>query len=159
MRGLKRIADTVGGLIFLCLFLTFLVQITARFVFNKPLPWTDELAVILYLWAILWAAAFMVPEREHVVFDLLWNSASVGTSRVMRISGNLMIGGLALVAIPASWDYVHFMARESSPVLSVSFQWVFLPFVLLLVALVLRSVWGIWQAIQGRGLEAQGLTT
>ena len=29
----------------------------------------------------------------------------------------------------------------------------------LLVALVLRSVWGIWQAIQGRGLEAQGLTT
>ena len=159
MRGLKRIADTVGGLIFLCLFLTFLVQITARFVFNKPLPWTDELAVILYLWAILWAAAFMVPEREHVVFDLLWNSASVGTRHVMRIAGNLMIGGLALVAIPASWDYVHFMARESSPVLSVSFQWVFLPFVLLLVALVLRSVWGIWQAIQGRGLEAQGLTT
>jgi TRAP-type C4-dicarboxylate transport system permease small subunit len=101
----------------------------------------------------------MVPEREHVVFDLLWNSASVGTRRVMRIGGNLMIGGLALVAIPASWDYVHFMARESSPVLSVSFQWVFLPFVLLLVALVLRSVWSIWQAIQGRGLEAQGLTT
>jgi len=159
MRGLKRIADTVGGLIFLCLFLTFLVQITARFVFNKPLPWTDELAVILYLWAILWAAAFMVSEREHVVFDLLWNSASMGTRRVMRIGGNLMIGGLALVAIPASWDYVHFMARESSPVLSVSFQWVFLPFVLLLVALVLRSVWSIWQAIQGRGLEAQGLTT
>lgn len=159
MRWLKKTADTLGGVIFLCLFLTFLVQITARFGFNKPMAWTDELAVILYLWAILWAAAFMVPEREQVVFDLLWNSVGTGTRRVLRIVGNLMIGGLALVAIPASWDYVHFMARESSPVLDISFQWVFLPFVLLLVALVVRSAWGIWQAIKGQGLEAQGLPT
>ena len=128
------------------------MQITARFAFNKPLPWTDELAVILYLWAILWAAAFMVPEREQVVFDLLWNSASVGTRRVdAHRWATCMIGGLALVAIPASWDYVHFMARESSPVLDISFQWVFLPFVLLLVALVVRSAWGIWQCDQRTG--------
>ena len=158
MQVLKKAANTFGGVIFFCLFLTFLVQITARFGFNRPLPWTDELAVILYLWVILWAAAFMVPEREQVVFDLLWNSVGTGTRRVMRIVGNLMVGGLAAVAIPASWDYVHFMARESSPVLGISFQWVFLPFVLLLVALVVRSAVGIWQAIKGQGLEAQGLT-
>jgi TRAP-type C4-dicarboxylate transport system permease small subunit len=158
MRWFKKAADTFGGLIFVCLFLTFLVQITARFGFNKPLPWTDELAVILYLWAILWAAAFMVPEREQVVFDLLWNSVGKGTRRVMRIAGNLMIGGLALVAIPASWDYVHFMARESSPVLDISFQWVFLPFVLLLIALVLKSAWGIYGAIRGQGLDEQGIS-
>jgi TRAP-type C4-dicarboxylate transport system permease small subunit len=159
MRWFKKAADTIGGMIFFCLFLTFLVQISARFGFNKPLPWSDELAVILYLWAILWSAAFMVPEREQVVFDLLWNRARMGTRRVMRILGNLMMGGLALVAIPASWDYVHFMARESSPVLDISLQWVFLPFVLLLVSLVLRSAFGIWQAFKGQGLEDQGLST
>ena len=154
MNWLKKAADTFGGLIFLSLFLTFLVQITARFGFNRPLPWSDELAVILYLWAILWAAAFMVPEREHVVFDLIWNSVNTRTRCIMRITGHLLIGGLALVAIPASWDYVHFMARESSPVLDISFQWVFLPFVLLLVALVLRSALAIRQALKGEGLEA-----
>jgi TRAP-type C4-dicarboxylate transport system permease small subunit len=155
MRFLKRAADAFGGLIFVCLFCTFLLQIVARFGFNKPLPWTDELAVILYLWAILWAAAMMVPDREHVVFDLVWNSVSTATRRVMRIVGNLMIGGLALWAIPASWDYVHFMRRESSPVLDISFQWIFLPFVLLLVALVVRSAWAIGEAIRGRGLDVQ----
>jgi TRAP-type C4-dicarboxylate transport system permease small subunit len=75
----------------------------------------------------------------------------------MRIVGHLMIGGLAAVAIPASWDYVRFMAREGSPVLGVSFQWVFMPFVLLLASLVARSVWGIWQALRGQGLQDQGL--
>lgn len=155
MRGFKKAADTFGGLVFLSLFLTFLVQITARFGFNKPLPWSDELAVILYLWVILWAAAFMVPEREQVVFDLLWNSVGTGTRRLMRIAGNLMIGGLALVAIPASWDYVHFMAREGTPVLGVPLMWVYLPFVLLLIGMVLRSVWAIWNALRGLGLDAE----
>ena len=158
MKLFKKVADAFGGLIFLCLFVTFLIQIAARFGFNRPLPWTDELAVILYIWAILWAAAFMVPEKEQVVFDLIWNSTSKATRRWMRIVGNAMIGSLALVAIPASWDYVHFMARESSPVLSISFQWVFLPFVLLLIALVFRSAWGIYGAIRGQGLDEQGIS-
>ncbi len=150
---LRKAAQTLGGLMFLCLFAIFLVQITARFGFNRPLPWTDELAVVLYLWVILWAAAFMVPEREHVVFDLLWNSASRPVRRVMRVVGHLMIGGLAAAAIPASWDYVHFMGREGTPVLGLSFEWVFLPFVFLLVALVLRSLRGLWLTWRGQGLD------
>ena len=155
MRFLHNAAQTLGGLIFFALFVTFLVQITARFGFDKPLPWTDELAVVLYLWVILWACAFMVPEREHVVFDLVWNSVPVPVRRIMKIVGNLMLGGLALVALPASWDYVHFMNREKTPVLDISFMWVFLPFVLLLLALVARSAWGIWNALRGQGLEKQ----
>ena len=97
----------------------------------------------------------LVSEREHVVFDLLWNSVGWRTRQVMKIAGNLLIGGLALVGLPASWDYVHFMAREGSPVLNISFMWVYLPFVLLMAALVVRSVWGIWSAVRGVGLEAE----
>ncbi|WP_114972072.1 TRAP transporter small permease [Rhodoferax ferrireducens] len=154
-RWLKGAANAIGGGLFLTLFIVFIIQITARFGFNKPLPWTDEAAVILYIWAILWAAATVVPEREHVVFDLLWNSVGYRTRQVMQIVGNLLIGGLALVALPASWDYVHFMAREGSPVLGISFMWVFLPFVFLLIALVIRSAWAIRNAIRGIGLEAE----
>ena len=151
----KKAADAIGGGLFLTLFIVFVVQVTARFGFNKPLAWTDEAAVILYVWVILWAAAFVVPEREHVVFDLVWNSVSRRARQAMQIVGNLMIGILALCGIPASWDYVHFMAREGTPVLGVSFMWVFLPFVLLLAALVVRSAWAVWNAIRGVGLEAE----
>ena len=156
---LKRAADTVGGLLFAALFIVFLVQITARFVFNRPLPWTDELAVVLYVWVILWASAFVVPEREQVVFDLVWNSVGARTRKLMRVLGNAMVGGLALIGIPASWDYVRFMAREGTPVLGIPFMWVFLPFVLLLVALVARCGWGVWEALRGEGLGEAELRT
>ena len=155
MNWFKSAANAIGGGLFLTLFVVFVVQVTARFGFNKPLAWTDELAVILYVWIILWAAAFVVPEREHVVFDLLWNSASQRTRQAMRIVGNLLVGGLALCAIPACWDYVYFMKREGTPVLGLPFMWVFLPFVFLLVALVFRSAWAIWNAVRGVGLEAE----
>ncbi len=146
-------AHAIGGGLFVALFLVFVVQVLARFLFDRPLPWSDELAVVLYMWIILWACAFMVPAREHVMFDLVWQAASRGQRRAMRLIGHAMIGGLSAWALPACWDYVSFMDRESTPVLGLSFQWVFLPFVLLLLALVLRSLWGLWQACRGVGLE------
>jgi TRAP-type C4-dicarboxylate transport system permease small subunit len=155
LHGLRRGANAIGGGLFLALFLVFLIQITARFGFNKPLPWTDEAAVVLYVWAILWAAALIVPEREHVVFDLLWNHASPRVRQAMAIAGNLLVGGLALVGLPATWDYVHFMQREGTPVLGMPFMWVFMPLVLLMAALVVRCGWAIWRAVRGQGLEAE----
>ena len=156
-RLLKNGAGAIGAGLFATLFIVFIVQIGARFGFNKPLPWTDELAVVLYVWVILWCAAFVVPEREHVVFDLVWNVAGRRTRQAMRIAGHLLIGGLAAWAIPGCWDYVHFMRREGTPVLGISFMWVFLPFVLLLGALVVRSVVAIVQSLRGEGLEDAGL--
>lgn len=156
-RWLQRSANGVGVVLFTALFAVFMVQIVARFGFNRPLPWTDEAAVMLYVWVILWAAAFVVPEREHVMFDLVWNAVSPRSRQVMRIVGNLMIGGLAAWALPACWDYVHFMGREGTAVLGISFMWVFLPFVLLLAALVVRSAVNIWRAWQGLDLEEAGV--
>jgi TRAP-type C4-dicarboxylate transport system permease small subunit len=157
MHWLRKGANAVGAGLFAALFLVFMVQVVARFVFNRPLPWTDELAVMLYVWVILWAAAFIVPEREHVMFDLVWNALGAGPRKVMRVLGHAMIGGLAAWALPACWDYVHFMRREGTPVLGVSFMWVFLPFVLLLAALAVRSVVGIWRALRGLDLEDAGI--
>ena len=152
---LRRAANLVGGALFVALFGVFIIQITARFGFNKPLAWTDEAAVILYVWVILWATATMVPQREHVAFDLIWNSVGIGARRAMQIGGNLLIGALALVALPASWDYVRFMAREGTPVLGIPLFWVYVPFVFMLVTLVLRCAFAVWQALRGRGLELE----
>ena len=153
LRRLQQAADALGVGLFLALFAVFMVQITARFGFNRPLPWTDEVAVCLYVWVILWAAAAIVPEREHVMFDLVWNAVGRRARQVMRISGHLLIGGLAAWALPACWDYVHFMNREGTPVLGVPFMWVFLPFIALLIALVIRSLRAIWRTTQNLDLE------
>jgi TRAP-type C4-dicarboxylate transport system permease small subunit len=156
-RWLKSGADTVGAGLFAAMFCVFLVQIVARFIFNRPLPWSDELAVVLYVWVILWASAFMVPSREHVVFDLLYHAVGPRAKRGMQVVGALLIGVLAAWALPGSWDYVRFMGREGTPVLSLPFSWVFLPFVMLLAVLVVRSAWQLWRLLRGAPLDEPGL--
>jgi len=49
------------------------------------------------------------------------------------------------------------MRREGSPVLGMPLMWVYLPFVLLLIALVLRSAWAMVQALRGQGLHDTSL--
>jgi TRAP-type transport system small permease protein len=137
---LQQAANAIGVALFALLFVVFLIQITARFFFNKPLPWTDELAVIVYVWVILWACAIMVSAREHVAFDLLYNAVPAPVQRGMALLGTVLIASLAAYALPGSWDYVQFMRREGTPVLGIPFMWVFVPFVLLLVALVWRGL-------------------
>ena len=140
---LRRGTEAVGVLLFALLFLVFVIQITARFVFDRPLAWTDEAAVILYLWAVLWGAALVCREREHVAFDLLYQSVRPGTRRVMALLAAALVGGLSAWSLPEVLDYIYFMRRESTAVLGLPFHWVFLPFGLLLLALVGRYLWRI----------------
>jgi len=138
LRRLRHTANAFGVLLFALMFLVFVVQVVARFFFDKPLAWTDEAAVILYLWAILWGAAVVCKDRENVAFDLLYQKAGPKTQRLMALAGCALIGVLAAWGLPGSIDYIHFMRRESTPVLGLPFNWVYAPFALLLIALVVR---------------------
>ena len=149
---LRRGANAIGVLLFALLFLVFVVQVSARFAFGKPLPWTDEAAAILYLWVVLWGAAVVCQDREHVAFDLLYQSVSARTRRAMALLTALLVGGLAAWALPGALDYILFMQRESSAVLGLPLHWVFLPFALLLLALVTRYAIRVWRLL-GRNWE------
>jgi TRAP-type C4-dicarboxylate transport system permease small subunit len=143
----KTTFNSVGVALFASLFLVFVVQVVARFAFNQPLAWSDEAAVILYLWSVLWGAALVCKDREQVAFDLLYQSAPPQVRRAMALGAALLVGLLCAWALPAVFDYIYFMRRESTAVLGLPFHWVFLPFALLMVALVLRYALRVMQLL------------
>ncbi|MFZ9337174.1 MAG: TRAP transporter small permease [Limnohabitans sp.] len=147
MAHFKRCLDHVGGLLFLALFVVFILQIGARFLWNQPLPWTDELAVVLYLWVIFWACAFMVPASSHVSVDILIQHLPAALRIWFQTAGQLMLGGLALWALPASWDYVWFMRREATAVMGLPLFWVFLPLLVALLMMVIKALHSVWQLV------------
>ena len=147
MAHFKRWLDHVGGLLFLALFVVFILQIGARFLWNQPLPWTDELAVVLYLWVIFWACAFMVPASSHVSVDILIQHLPAALRIWFQTAGQLMLGGLALWALPASWDYVWFMRREATAVMGLPLFWVFLPLLVALLMMVIKTLNSVWQLL------------
>lgn len=131
---LKNFANFVGTLSYGVLFLTFIFQVALRFIFNRPLTWSDELIVILYVFSMFWAGAFLLKEKDHVMLDLLYEHLSAQGKRVFSMVYSVLIGGLFLWAIPASYSYVSFMMREKTPVLDVPFGLVFAVFILFLLS-------------------------
>jgi TRAP-type C4-dicarboxylate transport system permease small subunit len=146
----RRAAESVGVALFAALFLVFVLQVAARLLLDRPLPWTDELAVILYLVIVLWGAALLVPWRAHVAMDLVVQIAPRGLRRALVFAGAAGTAVLAAWAWPATADYVAFMHRDRTPVLEWSLMVVYSPALLLLAAIALRGAGVAWQALSGR---------
>ncbi len=141
LEACQRLANALGATLFIALFVVFVIQIGARFAFNRPMPWTDELAVILYTWIVLWGCTALVPWQGHVAFDSAVDAMPKRVGRLMLGLQWIAVAALVTWAIPACWDYVQFMQREATPVLGWSYRWVFMPFVVMLVSIVLRCAW------------------
>ncbi len=139
-KRLTQLAEAVAAGVFALLFLTFVVQVGMRFLFNRPLAWSDELIMILYILMVFWGAATLLKERDHVMLDLVYAALPPGGQRIFAIVGAALMAALLLVLLPEAYDYVRFMQRESTPVLGVPFSIVFAPFVLFVVLVAWRYV-------------------
>ena len=138
---LRKGADTVGVLFFTATFCGLILQVFFRYVLNSPVAWSEEYTMIAYIWTVFWSAAFMVRERDHVSFDVVYDFVSPKTRRVMTIvSLAIMVVAFILLLAP-TWDYMEFLMRKKTSVLRIPKVYVFGVFMLFLVAFAAQGGW------------------
>lgn len=140
IRLLRQGAEHVGQILFAVMFGAFLLQIFSRYVMSDPLPWTDEVALIAFLWLVFWTCGLILTDREQVRFDIFVRALPQGAQRLTAALGHLLVVGLFGAALPTILDYIAFLWREKTPVLQISLDWVYACFGLALVAIVLRAL-------------------
>jgi C4-dicarboxylate transporter, DctQ subunit len=151
---LARRAENVAVAMLGTMFAAFLVQIFFRYVAGWPIGWTHELSASLWVWLVLWGAAFVVSEREEIRFDIIYGSVGPGARRIMCSITAVALIALYLVSLPAVVDYVTFMKVQSTAYLKIRFDLLFSIYVLFAVAVVVRYIWLAWQALRGVAPEA-----
>jgi TRAP-type C4-dicarboxylate transport system permease small subunit len=147
---LRRRAENVAAAMVAAMFAAFVVQIVFRYFFNLPVGWTSELSVVLWLWLVLWGAAFVVREREEIRFDLLSELAGRRGRIVMGTAAALALLVLYGMSLKPTFDYVSFMKVEKSSYLKIRMDWLFSIYVLFVVAVLVRYLWLLWQLLRGR---------
>jgi len=147
---LRRRAENIAAAMLAVMFCAFVLQIVFRYVFNFPVGWTSELTVVMWLWLVLWGAAFVVREGEEIRFDLLASKAGRRTRRAMGIAAALALLILYGASLPAAYQYVAFMKVESSSYLKIRMDWLYCVYLLFLVAILARYLWILSRLLRGR---------
>lgn len=139
-RILHRGAELVSAALFALMFGAFMVQVFTRYVLNDPATWTLELCSLAYVWVVCFTAGALVREREHIVFDMVYQHVPPRARRWLAITSTGTIAALFLAGLPGTVDYVTFMARMRTLSLHIPFDIVFSCFVLFLVLTIAFSV-------------------
>jgi len=147
---LYRRAENVLAAMLAVMFAAFILQIVFRYLLNFPIGWTNELSVVLWIWLVLWGAAFVIREEEEIRFDLLYAAAGPKTRRVMFLISAAVLVILYTISFPAIFDYVTFMKVESTAYLKIRFDWLFSIYLVFVIAVIARYLWLGWSAMFGR---------
>jgi len=149
-----RRAENVLAAMLAIMFVAFIIQIVFRYLISLPIGWTQEITVIMWIWLVLWGAAFVIRESEEVRFDIIYGTASAKARRVMCVITAIGLVALYGISLPAVADYVAFMKVESSAYLKIRFDLLFSVYVLFAVAIIVRYLWLCWRAVWGTAPEA-----
>jgi len=155
---LRRRAENVAAAMLAVMFAAFIIQIVFRYFFNFPIGWTSELTVVMWLWLVLWGAAFVLKESEEIRFDLLSGAAGRRTRIVMGIITALALVILYGMSLKPSFDYVAFMKVEKSSYLKIRMDWLFSIYLVFLVAVIVRYLWLLSQLVRGKDPGAPDAT-
>ncbi len=156
---LERRAENLLALMLALMFVAFIVQIVFRYLLGLPIGWTHELSVVLWVWMVLFGAAFVLREREEIRFDIFYGSAGPRTRRVMCVITATALVALYGISLPAVVDYVTFMKVEKTAYMKIRFDWLFSIYVVFAVACILRYLWLGWNALRGKAPTAFDPTT
>ena len=155
---LRRRAENVAAAMIGVMFIAFIIQIVFRYLFNFPIGWTSELTVIMWLWLVLWGAAFVVRESDEIRFDLLSGAMGKRTRIAMGIITAVVLVVLYAASFPATWKYVTFMKVERTAYLDIRFDWLFSIYLAFAAAVIVRYLWILSHLLRGEEPEQVDLT-
>jgi TRAP-type C4-dicarboxylate transport system permease small subunit len=151
---LRARAENVLVLLLATMFVAFIVQIVFRYLLNFPVGWTSELSTVVWIWLVLWGAAFVVREDEEIRFDLVYGSVGVRARQAMTIAAAAAVIVLYGMSLPAVVDYVTFMKVQETAYLDIRFDYLWAIYVVFAVASIVRYLWLAWRAIRSDGVAA-----
>jgi TRAP-type C4-dicarboxylate transport system permease small subunit len=121
-RLLKAVLIGLVGVLTICVFL----QVLIRFVFKFPIPWTEEVSRIAFVYTIFIGATIAVREKTHINVDFLLVMLPPGVARwVSRVGTTLVAIFLAFV----TWQGIVFVRAtgvQMTPVMQLPFRHLYL---------------------------------
>ncbi|MCE8032717.1 TRAP transporter small permease [Billgrantia tianxiuensis] len=126
---------------------TVLLQISGRLFLPFTLSWTEELSRYLFIYMVALAAGVAIRRHRHVNVELFHHRLGLRTRAAYQALICLLVGGFALMALPAAWQFAQNGAWQTSPTLRVPMLYIFFSTVLLFGLVLFYSAVGLVEGL------------
>jgi C4-dicarboxylate transporter DctQ subunit len=140
-RWFSRGTEAIAAAMLAAMFLTFILQIFSRYVLLEPFGWTLELCLALWIWIVFWGNAFIVRDRDHVTFDILYLALPRRPRQVLALISAGAIAVAMAVSFWPTWDYIDFLKIKKSATLKIPMRTIFSIYGLFMIVVGLRYAW------------------
>lgn len=103
-------------------------QVVARYVFNQPPAWTEELARFCQVWIILLASSICVRKGSHLAVDYLGPSLSGGARKTVAVITGVLISLYSAVVVIWGVRLLIIGLVQTSPAMQLNMGMVYLIF-------------------------------
>ncbi len=117
----------------------------------EPLGWTLNLISLLWVWLIFFGCSFVVRERDHVTFDILYLALPDHLRRIAIIIVSLTMIFALLWSFLPTWDAIfgsRLMELKKIQTLripvtgdKIQIKWLFASYITLMIVVLLRYTW------------------
>ncbi|MGI6034472.1 MAG: TRAP transporter small permease [Limnochordia bacterium] len=131
--AIKRIGDDVERilrvlLIGLMAVMTSIVfyEVVARYVFNAPTRWSEEMARYLLIWLALSGLGLAIRKKQHIRVDFLLNYLPEWLNVLAAIFRAVSVLLYAVVLLVAGYEFAVMNKTQLSPAMGVPMYYVYL---------------------------------
>ncbi|MDE2398820.1 MAG: TRAP transporter large permease subunit, partial [Burkholderiales bacterium] len=100
-----------------------LAGVVARYVFHRPLIWSDELASMLFLWLAMLGAAVAFQRGEHMRMTAVVGKLDPARRAFLDVLATAAALAFLVLILPHAWDYAVEQAVMRTPALDLQDSW------------------------------------
>lgn len=128
-RWLERVGEwveeTLPGLLMLAMVVLVCIAVTMRYVFGRPLLFANEVALVLFVWQVMLAAAGGARRHLHLGIEFVTNRLPTRPRAAVDLFGSLAVLALAVGLVILGMEFT-LAGRRTLQILGISWRWVYL---------------------------------
>lgn len=104
---------------------TSFLQVVARYIFQKPPSWSEELARYLFIWLVFIAASIGFKRGVHLGVDFFVSLLPPSVRKVVKIGTYAFLGFLLATVAWVGLEMIQMVNFQLSPAMRMPMSWVY----------------------------------
>lgn len=126
MKPLKSVVEFLTAILFSALVAVTLLQVVARYVFNAPLTWSEELARYLFIWTTLLAASLALEKGVHMGLDKIFSVLPPRVHAALTLFNHLAVTLFLIYLVLKGYELAMSVMGTPSIALGIPMGWPYL---------------------------------